>query len=310
MRRRLKQALWDASPALFDFMTKPRRGQTFSIGIYKGQSPLELTSPVDISNPVLTRGHVTDVPAAFVADPFMVQHAGAWYLFFEVLNKATQLGQIAVATSADGRNWKYARSVVTEPFHLAYPYVFRHNGHFYMVPDTPDRGVLMYRAFDFPFRWELSHTLLEGGRFSDSSIFEFEGNWWMLTAWSLGRSSLKSLRLYRAEAPTGPWHEHPQSPIVAPNETGSRPAGRVLIVGGRPVRFAQDGFPAYGSQVRAFEIVDLSSTVYQEREAGAGGAVLRGCGNGWNAGGMHHVDAQQAADGTWIACVDGWYSTR
>ncbi len=310
MRRRLKQALWDASPALFDLVTRPRRGQTFSIGIYRGRSPLHLAGPADIANPVLTREHVTDVPAAFVADPFMVHRTGHWYLFFEVLNKATKIGQIGIARSKDGRAWRYSGSVLVEPFHVAYPYVFEHNACFYMIPDTPDMGVLIYKAVDFPFRWERLHTLLEGGRFSDSSIFEYDGTWWMLTAWSLGRSSLKSLRLYRADAPTGPWHEHPQSPIVAPNELGSRPAGRVLIVNGRPVRFAQDAFPEYGSQVRAFEILDLTDTTYQEREAGAGGPVLQGCGNGWNAGGMHHIDAHEAGDGTWIACVDGWYSAQ
>ena len=44
-----------------------------------------------------------------------------------------------------------------------------------MVPDTPDQGVLMYKAVDFPFRWQRAHTLLAGGRFSDSSIFEYRG---------------------------------------------------------------------------------------------------------------------------------------
>lgn len=291
-------------------MTKPQRGQAFSIGIFTGASPFELSSPSDIANPVLTSAQVTDVPAEFVADPFMVRHAGGWYLFFEVLNKATHLGQISVATSEDGRSWNYAKTVLAEPFHVAYPHVFMANGHFYMVPDTPDAGVVLYQAVDFPLRWERVSTLLDGGRFSDSSIFEYHDSWWMLTAWSLGRSNLKTLRLFYADTPTGPWREHPGSPVIGPNEIGSRPAGRVLVAGGRPVRFAQDGFPQYGSQVRAYEILDLTRSTYQEREMASDRPVLRGCGSGWNADGMHHVDAHEADDGTWIACVDGWYSIR
>ena len=309
MKARLKQVLWDASPALFNLVTKPRTGQRFSIGIYTGQSPLALASSPDVRNPVLTREQVTDVPAAFVADPFMVRHAGVWYLFFEVLNTATGLGQIAVATSEDAREWTYARSVLAEPFHLAYPQVFEHDGHFYMVPDTPDKGVLLYRAVDFPLRWERVDTLLVGDRFSDSSVFEFEGSWWMLTAWSLGSSNTKSLRMYFADQPMGTWHEHPASPVVAVNQRQTRPAGRVVMNRGRLMRFAQDGFPEYGSRVRAFEILNLTRSMYCEREIRSGCAVLQGCGNGWNAGGMHHVDAHELDDGTWIACVDGWRYT-
>ena len=308
MRKRLKQALWDASPALFNIVTRPRRGQMFSIGIYEGRSPFTLASHPEIANPILTRESITDVPAAFVADPFMVRHRDAWHVFFEILNEATRLGQIGVATSSNGRDWRYAKTVLVEPFHLAYPHVFSANGEFYMVPDTPDQGVLMYKAVDFPQRWQRTHTLLSGGRFSDSSIFQHGGSWWMLTAWSLGRSNLKSLRLYYADEPTGPWREHPQSPVLEPNESGSRPAGRVVVNDGHPVRFAQDGFPKYGSRVRAFEILELSRLRYVERELN-GRPVLQGSGNGWNAHGMHHVDAHEIGDDTWFACVDGWYST-
>jgi hypothetical protein len=267
-----------------------------------------LAAHPEVANPILTSASVTDVPAAFVADPFMVHRKNAWYLFFEILNQATRLGQIGLATSANGREWHYEGTVLAESFHMAYPHVFCAGGEFYMVPDTPDQGVLMYKALEFPFRWQRVHTLLSGGRFSDSSIFQHAGAWWMLTAWSLGKSNLKSLRLYYAEEPTGPWHEHPQSPILEPNETSSRPAGRVVIRGGNPVRFAQDGFPKYGSQVRAFEVLEMTRLRYIERELSQQ-PILQGSGIGWNADGMHHLDAHEVGNDRWLACVDGWYST-
>ncbi len=212
MKTVLKQALWWASPALFKRITKPSRGQTFSIGIFSGRSPVGLTNPEHVTNPVMTREHVTDAPAAFVADPFMVRHEHLWYMFFEVLNSVTRLGQISVATSSCGFKWTYAGCVLKQPFHLAYPHVFQHNGNFYMVPDTPDQGVIVYRASAFPLGWKRMDTLLDGGRFSDSSIFRFNGGWWMLTAWSRAPSDSKSLRLFFADDPLGPWHEHPAEP--------------------------------------------------------------------------------------------------
>src|SRR5690348_9959234 len=96
----------------------------WSIGIYAGGSPLGLGAPRNLRNPVLSREHVSDVPAVFVADPFMISARDAWYMFFEVLNWRTDKGEIGLATSEDGMAWHYQQIVLAEPFHLSYPYVF------------------------------------------------------------------------------------------------------------------------------------------------------------------------------------------
>src|SRR5713226_8442616 len=108
----------------------------WSIGIYTGASPLRLRPAGSAINPILTREDVQDVPAGFVADPFMVQRAGVWNMFFEVLNQATDRGEIGLATSSDGLSWTYQRIVLVEPFHLSYPYVFECQGECYMLPET------------------------------------------------------------------------------------------------------------------------------------------------------------------------------
>ena len=102
----------------------------------------------------------------------------------------------------------------------------------------------------------------------------------------------------------GPWREHPANPIVSGNKHNARPAGRVLTFDGKLIRFSQDCVPAYGTQVRAFEILELTTTSYVEEEVQCS-PVLVASGVGWNAAGMHHVDAHLCEDGSWIACVDG-----
>ncbi len=77
------------------------------------------------------------------------------------------------------------------------------------------------------------------------------------------------------------------------------------MVHDRPIRFTQDLLPSYGSEVRAFEVLDLSATNYEERQVGTQ-PVLRAGNATWNQGGMHHIDAHVLSDGSWIACVDGW----
>ena len=272
----------------------------WSIGIYTGASPFQLRGTA--INPVLSYEDVTDVAAEFVADPFMIRKEDRWYMFFEVLDHETQRGVIATATSDDGLTWTYEQVVLKELFHLSYPYVFQWQGNFYMIPETLGAEFIsLYRADNFPTRWKLHHRLIKGAH-ADPSIVRYHDLWWMFVcATPYGHDVL---RLYFARDLEGPWKEHPRSPLVTNDKARARPAGRILEVGGRLVRFAQDCVPSYGTRVRAFEIKDLTRDRYVELEH-PNSPVLSACGQGWNAMGMHHVDAHQQHDGEWIACVDG-----
>src|SRR5689334_15126519 len=91
----------------------------WSISVQCGRSPFVLKPSSDA--PFVTASDVDDVPATFVADPFMVRRGGEWHMFLEVLNAANDRGEIGHATSTDGRSWKYRGIVLREPFHLSYP---------------------------------------------------------------------------------------------------------------------------------------------------------------------------------------------
>jgi hypothetical protein len=282
-----------------------RKWQEFSIGIYKYKSLLEYTPYEQVDNPVLTREHISDVPAAFVADPFMLHVNDTWYMFFEVMNKQSHKGEIGLAISQDALKWYYQSIIISEPFHLSYPYVFQWMHSYYMIPESYQAGTIrLYKALDFPDKWIHITNLLSGRGFLDTSIFVHDNLWWLYTETNPDHLS-GTLRLYYAETLFGPWHEHPQSPIVQGRSTISRPAGRVFMVGGRVFRVAQNCVPAYGSQVRLYEVTRLTITDYDEQEIG-GTPLLTGSGFGWNASGMHHIDIHHIGSSQWIACVDGF----
>ena len=273
--------------------------------MYVGESPLALSPFEDVCNPVLTSSDVSDVPAAFVADPFMLKTDRAWHMFFEVMNRQTGKGEIGLASSDDALQWTYQRIVLAEPFHLSYPYVFEWMGDYYMVPESYQSGsIRLYRALQFPTRWSLVATLLSGGVFLDPSICRFEGTWWMFAETNADHK-FDTLRLYYADDLSGPWHEHERSPIVEGNPHFARPGGRVLVLGERVIRYAQDCYPVYGTQVRAIEVTELTRHGYRE-ELVRDQAVVAASGCGWNACGMHHVDPHLLKDGRWLACVDGF----
>jgi hypothetical protein len=284
----------------------PTSSGTWSIGIYAGTSPLDLRQAEDASNPVLAAQDVLDVPAEFVADPFMVHVGGTWYMFFEVLNSQKNLGDIGLATSTDGFRWRYEKIVLSERFSLSYPYVFKWDGDYYLIPESNQiKEVRLYRAVDFPSKWALAGTLLGGQRYSDSSVFQYHGRWWMFTATRSRPHNNGRLRLYYADTPAGPWTEHPGSPVVKNNPKIARPGGRVVIAGDEIVRYAQDDYPVYGKQVWAFRITVLTDSHYKEEPHG-NCPVIAASGAGWNAGRMHTIDPHQVGPNNWIASVDGF----
>ncbi len=275
----------------------------WSIGIFSGRSPLKLHPAMSNANPVLTRDDVTDVPAVFVADPFMIRVSDRWYMFMEVMNWVSNKGEIGLATSADGLHWDYEQLVLVEPFHLSYPHVFIHAGEYYMVPEARQCGsVCLYRATRFPTDWELHTRILEGSSLVDASPFYRDDRWWMLVG---SNDPADTLRLYGSRSLDGTWIEHLASPLIVGNAQLARPAGRVVTVGSRTFRLAQNCSPEYGLDVRAVEINELSESSYRESPFDSN-PILSGSGSGWNARGMHHLDAHCMEDGSWLACVDGW----
>jgi hypothetical protein len=271
----------------------------WSIGIYSSNSNEPFCfSAHNIQNPVLTSKDVTDVPAKFVADPFLIHQNNKYYLFFEVMNEKNKKGDIGLATSNDGYNWSYNQIVLDEPFHLSYPYVFEWKGNYYMIPETGHaKSVRLYKADDFPYNWSFAKTLIEGNNFVDNSIFYYNDTWWLFT------ETYSDLRLYYSDNLLGPWVEHPKSPIKHGDMNISRPGGNVVVFNDRVIRYTQDDDPYYGNQVLAFEITNISKTAYEEHKI-SDVPVVKGEDN-WNIRGMHQVSPYKMND-TWIAAVDGY----
>jgi hypothetical protein len=285
---------------------QPRNRALWSIGVFTGDSPVALAPDPAIPCPVVRREDVTDVPASFVADPFLLRTDEGWHLFFEVLNRLSGRGEIGLATSADLSRWRYERIVLAEPFHLSYPHVFEWHGVYYMVPESHQtREIRLYRADAFPRGWKHVHTLMAGLPFSDTTLFRHAHRWWLFTETSEPRKH-DTLRLYHADDLFGAWTEHPASPVVQGDPLVARPAGPVVATGDGLVRFAQACAPRYGVGVNAFEITTLTTTEFAERALSAT-PVLGGSGiaHAWNASRMHHVDAHRLPSGRWVAAVDG-----
>lgn len=283
----------------------PVRRAQWSIGIYEGADPLQLKPHAALKGKAaLDRHGLGAMRAHGVADPFMVKHGDEWLMFFEIENIDSGRGEIGLARSSDALAWRFDRIVLREPFHLSYPCVIHTDDGWFMQPECEASGHLrLYKAIDFPLTWEL-HSEVTGLALVDATPFRHADRWWMIGLRGFRRSD--EMVIYRAEQLTGPWIAHARNPITSGNRRNARPAGSVVRVDGKLIRFAQDYEQHYGSAVRAYVIDTLTPADYVERPADvADTPLLQATNAGWNSDGMHHVDAHETNDGKWIACVDG-----
>ena len=280
---------------------KPRKSYgPWAIGMYSGENPFSLNEIKGVQNPIITGEDVSDFDASFVADPFIVKYDDSYYMFFEALQRQTQKGVISYATSEDGVNWSYKKTIIEEPFHLSYPYIFKWEGDYFMTPESnEDYTVRLYKASSFPDKWEFVNTLLSGYDFVDPSIFRYNGKWWMFV--STSKSSF--VNLYYSDTLESGWKPHPQNPIRRNDKHNSRPGGRVIVYENNLYRLAQDTYPVYGSNLFAFEIQKITENEYIEKPIKSN-PIFRKPQKGWNAKGMHHLDLIKTGN-IWLATVDG-----
>ena len=202
----------------------------------------------------------------FYADPNLVTHEGRTWLFFEDYVFADHRALISCCEVMDDGTTGEVFEVLRRPYHLSYPFVFEDEGGMYMIPETRENGTVeLYRATEFPRAWELYATLLQNVSAVDATIYRTAGRYWMFVGESNGKySNCDELGLYFADALTGPWQRHPQSPVVS-DVRRARPAGRLFVDGGRLIRPSQDCARAYGYATVFSEVITLNETEYEER---------------------------------------------
>jgi hypothetical protein len=201
------------------------------------------------------------------ADPFPVQVGGDTYVFHEEMPLTTGKGVI-VATVIDEQG--YATSplpVLEREYHLSYPFVFRWDGEYFMIPETGSaRQVELYRCVGFPSRWRLERVLLAGVTARDPTLAFMSGTWWLFANIPAdGAGSLEDLHLFYADTPLGPWTPHHGNPIKC-DVRSARPAGRIFERQGQFYRPSQDGAPYYGHAVSVNRILRLDPETYEEQE--------------------------------------------
>lgn len=223
------------------------------------------------------------------ADPFIHVENGETFIFFEKLVYREGRGLISVGRLRDGR-FEFIGDVLDLEHHLSYPFIFRHGGELYMTPERyqADR-VEVWRCVEFPLKWELHSTALEGRSPADTSLF-FDGtDWWLFTNLSekFYMDHCAELHIFKVDGPDlKSLTPHEGNPVVIGSQF-ARNGGRVVMRDGRIFRPAQaNTFGVYGYGLNIMEVSRLSLNEYEEKQ-------VRFYGPDFRPGlmGLHHLDA-------------------
>ena len=240
------------------------RRYDWCIGYRRRRQPRDFPHDLDLRPETFTL--LASPPSRFYADPFLFEHDGATFLFFEDYDYDTGKAHISyVILGAHGSSTPAL--ALERPYHLSYPYVFGDDGRILMIPETAyNRTIELYEAKSFPERWSLRSVLMTDIVALDATVYREAGRWWMFATVMLEHDSSSSdtVSLFWADTIEGPWHPHPMNPVKY-DVTASRPAGTLIRSDGRLLRPTQDCSKGYGSALSWCEVVELSETSFAER---------------------------------------------
>lgn len=227
-------------------------------------------------------GHVFDkavrdfqslTPAANTtwADPHLIVDGDKTHVFMEAIDDGQDRGKIAHTVLTQDGFEHVPRTVLEEPHHLSYPFVFKHEEAFYMIPETATRrNITLYKARNFPDGWEKVCNLIDNIDAADTTLFQHDGLWWIFTN-GMSHPAVDERDLlmlfYAEDLFSNSWTPHPLNPIVTGVDR-SRMAGAIYIKDGDLFRPSQYGAKRYGFGINISNITTLSTTDYQETLVG------------------------------------------
>jgi hypothetical protein len=206
------------------------------------------------------------------ADPFPVEHNGKTYIFIEQQIGAGN-GTLGVIELFPDLTYSAFVPILEKQYHLSFPNIFcledRGQKIWYMIPETHEHNTIdLYRAVDFPLKWNYELTLMNDVVAVDSVVFQHSSKWWLFTSLEIKPNSInKNLSAFYSDSfPSADWNPHPLNPLCS-NISNSRMAGAVFL--NRETnclnRPAQNCRKDYGKETNINEIAELSVSTYKEK---------------------------------------------
>lgn len=283
------------------FLYRQKAGNQYTIALAWSVSPFQIDTAS--MTPLRWEDFGQHPMCRFMADPFIVADGNDYYIFYEEMPAKTNStwGDICVLHSRDFEHWDRMGSALDEPFHLSFPNVFKSDGEWYMVPESfAIREIRLYKAVDFPMKWEFCTTLISNEDAVDPAIIQRDSIWYLLY------NSSKGLRLFFSQDLFSDWQEHSASPIRKDDGIQeTRPAGNFISSQDSLFYLVQRHDGGYGTSVVAYRIDSLTPASFESTRL-ADNPVIEKHGNDWAKDGMHQLSCVFVPErNSWLCVMDG-----
>lgn len=198
----------------------------------------------------------------YYADPFVITTQKNTYIFFESYNYKKGKGCICVALKSE--KFKKHHEVLSEPFHLSYPFVFEDNGAIYCLPEANESNrITLYRFNEDELKLEKDSVLMENIQAVDPTLYFKNGKWNLF----LGLQKYSNIKLFRylSDELRGPYEPYYNNPIKTDCQN-ARMAGAFFTDGESLIRPGQESVRYYGTAVRLNEVQVLSDDYFTESQ--------------------------------------------
>lgn len=204
----------------------------------------------------------------FWADPFVIEKDGRFYIFVEEYIYRKNKGHISVLEIDGSGNLINVQKIIEKVYHMSYPFIIETGGDYFMIPETGgNRTIDLYKCTEFPGRWEFVKTIMSDVNAVDSTLFYYDGKWWLFTVIdkinNFPDGSPELYLYYSNDMLSDNWISHPCNPVVTDVRT-ARPAGKIFIHDGKIYRPSQDCAGRYGKAFNINRIVTLTEKYYEE----------------------------------------------
>ena len=195
-----------------------------------------------------------------LADPFGLEKDGKLFILAEHLKHGASKGRLVLIDAhADPIQ---PLPLLSRPFRLSYPFLVQDGAQCYVVPEQAESGALaFYRLTDNGL--DEAAVITDGFDAIDPTFLRHDGLWWLFCT-RVRSGANGPLFLHYSETLLGPYRSHPQNPVVT-DRACARPAGRIIRLGERLLRPAQDCEGTYGAAIVLSEIEKLTTEIYRER---------------------------------------------
>lgn len=190
-------------------------------------------------------------PLCFLADPFGLRHQGDLYVLTEYYDYRTRKGVIKAFKLNMMFQVVQERVVLSEAWHLSYPFLIEADGEIWMLPEAHKSGRLtLYRARQFPWEWEPVPAFSFPWAAIDASPVCINDEWWMFyTPPYPADRRTSTLKIARAPSLFGPWEDISVEPVRT-NKGSSRMGGTPVLENGCIILPTQNCERTYGGSLQ------------------------------------------------------------